>query len=85
MFETKITVRYAETDQMGVVYYANYFIYAERGRTELLRHAGLEYRKIEEDHQIYLPVKEAFFEYRAPAHYEHGTRSPCARSGCRSE
>jgi acyl-CoA thioester hydrolase len=69
--ESTINIRipYADTDQMGMVYYANYFVYFERGRTEWLRSAGLEYRRLEEK-GIYLPVVEASCRYRSPAKYD---------------
>ena len=65
-----IRVRYAETDQMGVVYYANYFVWFEIGRVELMRALGFEYRQLEEQDQCYLPVVEANCRYRAPARYD---------------
>ncbi|HEX6773992.1 MAG TPA: thioesterase family protein [Acidobacteriaceae bacterium] len=65
-----IRVRYAETDQMGVVYYANYFVWFEIGRVELMRSLGFDYREIEEQAQCFLPVVEANCRYRAPARYD---------------
>lgn len=62
-------VPYADTDQMGVVYYANYLVYFERLRNELLRQTGSSYRKWEEE-GIILPVVEACCRYRAPARYD---------------
>jgi acyl-CoA thioester hydrolase len=62
-------VRYAETDKMGVAYYANYFVWFEVGRTDLLRHAGWSYREMETE-GIALPVIEAHCEYRQPARYD---------------
>jgi acyl-CoA thioester hydrolase len=67
-FEYRIP--YADTDRMGVVYYANYLVLFERGRTELLRHIGMRYRDLEEKEQLYLPAMEAHIEYSAPAHYD---------------
>ena len=67
---TTIRVRYAETDQMGVAYYANYFIWCEVGRVELLRQLGFEYRQMEIDHRLFLPVVEASCRYRSPARYD---------------
>lgn len=64
-----VRVRYAETDRMGVVYYANYFVWFEVGRTEWLRLAGWNYRDMEED-GVSLPVIEAHCEYRQPARYD---------------
>jgi len=66
---SRVRVRYAETDQMGIVYYANYFVWFEVGRTDLLRHAGWSYREIETD-GIVLPVVEAHCEYRQSARYD---------------
>jgi acyl-CoA thioester hydrolase len=62
-------VRYAETDQMGVVYYANYLVWFEIGRTDLLRDAGWTYRSMEAD-GFSLPVIEAHCEYRQSARYD---------------
>ena len=67
---TEIRVRYAETDQMGIVYYANYFIWFELGRVELLRSMGLAYSRMESDHGCILPVVSAKCRYRAPARYD---------------
>jgi acyl-CoA thioester hydrolase len=62
-------VPYADTDQMGVVYYANHFVYFERLRNEMLREAGLPYRELEQM-GILLPVGEAHCEYHQPARYD---------------
>ena len=67
---TPARVRYAETDQMGIVYYANYLVWFEIGRVELLRALGLAYSQLEIDHQCILPVIEASCRYRAPARYD---------------
>ena len=67
---TEVRVRYAETDQMGIVYYANYLVWFEIGRVELLRSLGLAYSQLEIDHQCILPVVEATCRYRAPARYD---------------
>jgi acyl-CoA thioester hydrolase len=67
---TEIRVRYAETDQMGIVYYANYLVWFEIGRVELLRSLGLAYSQLEIDHQCILPVVEATCRYKAPARYD---------------
>jgi acyl-CoA thioester hydrolase len=64
-----VRVRYAETDKMGVVYYANYFVWFEVGRTDWLRDIGSNYRAIEAD-GIQLPVIEAHCEYRQGARYD---------------
>ena len=62
-------VRYAETDKMGVVYYAHYFVWFEIGRTDWLRETGATYR-VMEDEGLGLPVIEAHCEYRAGARYD---------------
>jgi acyl-CoA thioester hydrolase len=67
---SKIRVRYAETDQMGVVYYANYFVWFEIGRVEVLRSVGLSYDQMEKDHKLILPVVDASCRYKAPAKYD---------------
>ncbi len=67
--ETKIRVRYAETDQMGYVYYGNYAQYFEVGRVELLRKLGISYRAIEEA-GILLPVRDFNIRYHKPAYYD---------------
>jgi acyl-CoA thioester hydrolase len=67
---TEVRVRYAETDQMGVVYYANYLVWFEIGRVELLRTLGLAYSQLEIDHDCILPVVEANCRYRSPARYD---------------
>jgi len=64
-----VRVRYAETDKMGVVYYANYLVWFEVGRTDLLRSLGWTYREMEHG-GITLPVIEAHCEYRRPALYD---------------
>lgn len=67
---TTLRVRYAETDQMGVAYYANYFIWCEIGRVELLRQLGFEYKQMEIEHNCHLPVVEASCRYKSPARYD---------------
>lgn len=62
-------VPYADTDQMQVVYYANYLVYFERIRNELLRASGLTYREVEAQGYA-LPVREAHVSYHAPATYD---------------
>ncbi|MEW5980826.1 MAG: thioesterase family protein [Acidobacteriota bacterium] len=64
-----VRVRYAETDKMGVVYYANYLAWFEVGRCEWLRSLGWSYREMEEDGTL-LPVIEAHCEYRQPSRYD---------------
>jgi len=65
-----VRVTYADTDKMGVVYYANYLRFFEQGRTELLRSLGARYRDLEAQRRIYLPVAEALCRYEAPARYD---------------
>jgi acyl-CoA thioester hydrolase len=65
-----VRVRYAETDKMGVVYYANYLVWFEVGRTDLLRLSGWTYRDMEADGYA-LPVVEAHCEYRQSAKYDN--------------
>ena len=67
--ETRLRVRYAETDQMGVVYYANYLVWFEVGRTDWLRASGWTYRAMEAE-GLRLPVVEAHCAYRQPARYD---------------
>ena len=66
---SRVRVRYAETDKMGVVYYANYFVWFEVGRTDLLRASGWTYREMELD-GFGLAVIEAHCEYRRSARYD---------------
>jgi acyl-CoA thioester hydrolase len=68
--QTRIRVRYAETDQMGVVYYANYFIWFEIGRVELLRQLGFQYKEMETEDDCHIPVVEAACRYKSPARYD---------------
>ena len=67
---TELRVRYAETDQMGVVYYANYLVWFEVGRVEFMRSLGFDYKKMELEDGCILPVVEANCRYRAPARYD---------------
>jgi acyl-CoA thioester hydrolase len=68
--EVRLRVRYAETDQMGVVYHANYLVWMELGRVELCRELGVRYRDMEEQDGILLTVAEASCRYHAPARYD---------------
>ena len=68
--ETRVRVRYAETDQMGVVYHANYLVWFEVGRVELMRQRGLEYKRMETEEGCWIAVVEASARYRAPARYD---------------
>jgi len=67
--ETRIRVRYAETDQMGVVYHANHFIWFEVGRVELLRQFGFSYKDMERD-DCFIAVVDAQCRYKASVHYD---------------
>lgn len=67
---TRLRVIYGDTDQMGVVYYANYLRYFEAGRNELLRRLGVNYRSFEEAEGRLLPVVEVAVRYRRPARYD---------------
>ncbi len=68
--EARVRVRYAETDQMGVVYHSNYFIWFEVGRVELLRQLGFSYREMERQDGCYIAVVDARCRYKAPARYD---------------
>jgi len=68
--ETRLRVRYAETDNMGVVYYANYYIWMEVGRVDLCKACGFNYRDMEIDDGIFLAVAEAQCRYRYPARFD---------------
>jgi acyl-CoA thioester hydrolase len=68
--EARIRVRYAETDQMGVVYHANYLVWFEVGRVELIRQMGLDYKAMEQEDGCGIAVVEATVRYKAPARYD---------------
>jgi acyl-CoA thioester hydrolase len=68
--EARIRVRYAETDQMGVVYYANYFVWMEVGRVELCKACGFNYRDMEREDGILMAVAEASCRYAAAARFD---------------
>src|SRR5579875_743189 len=68
--ETRVRVRYAETDQMGVVYHANYLVWFEVGRVEFIRQMGLDYRTMEKEENAMIAVVEATARYKAPARYD---------------
>jgi len=68
--ESRIRVRYAETDQMGVVYHANHFIWFEVGRVELLRQLGFSYRDMEREDNCFIAVVDARCRYKAPVRYD---------------
>jgi len=68
--ESRVRVRYAETDQMGVVYHSHYFIWFEVGRVELLRQLGFSYREMEGEDGCFIAVVDARCRYKAPARYD---------------
>ncbi len=68
--EVRLRVRYAETDQMGVVYYSNFLVWFEIGRVELLRQLGFDYKTMEIEEDCFIPVVEANCRYKAPARYD---------------
>jgi acyl-CoA thioester hydrolase len=68
--ETRLRVRYAETDQMGVVYHSNHLIWFEVGRVELMRQMGFSYRDMERDDGCFIAVAEVKCRYRAPVFYD---------------
>ena len=67
--EIQIRVRYAETDRMGLLHHANYLVYFEQARTELLRTRGVAYKDLE-DRGFFLVIAKVEIKYRAPAHYD---------------
>jgi acyl-CoA thioester hydrolase len=69
-YSTTVRVRYAETDQMGVVYHGNFFIWFEVGRVELLRQMGFEYKRMELEDDCFIVVAEARCRYLKPARYD---------------
>src|SRR5512141_1901353 len=70
MVRSEVRVIYGDTDQMGVVYSANYLRYFEAGRNEFIRAKGLRYRDFEARFGLVLPVAEAGVKYRSPARYD---------------
>ena len=68
--ESRVRVRYAETDQMGVAYYANYLVWFEVGRSQYCNDCGFSYRDMERETGLFLIVAEARCRYRTPARYE---------------
>ena len=68
--ETEIRVRYAETDQMGIVHHANFLIWFETGRSELCRSKGFSYKEMEEQDGALMVVAESYCRYKSPAYYE---------------
>ena len=68
--ETQVRVRYAETDQMGIVHNANYLVWFEVGRSEFCRAKGFSYKEMEEADNALLVVAESYCRYKSPAYYE---------------
>jgi acyl-CoA thioester hydrolase len=68
--ETEVNVRYAETDKMGIVYYANYLVWFEVGRVAWCKAKGFHYDEMESEGKLYLIVADANCRYKAPAHFE---------------
>jgi acyl-CoA thioester hydrolase len=86
--EARVRVRYAETDQMGVVYHANYLIWFEVGRVEFIRQLGMDYKSMEKEEDALIAVVEVTARYKAPARYDDelivrtslaGVRGPIVR------
>jgi acyl-CoA thioester hydrolase len=86
--EARVRVRYAETDQMGVVYHANYLVWFEVGRVEFIRQLGMDYKNMEQEDGALIAVAEATARYKAPARYDDelivrtslaGVRGPIVR------
>jgi acyl-CoA thioester hydrolase len=69
-YETRLRVRYAETDQMGVVYHSNYIIWFEVGRVEMLRQLGFTYREMEKQDATHIAVVDVRCRFKAPALYD---------------
>ncbi|MEW6211187.1 MAG: thioesterase family protein [Acidobacteriota bacterium] len=67
---SKVKVRYAETDQMGVAYYANYFVWFEVARSQYCNDCGFSYRDMERETGLFLIVAESYCRYKTPARYE---------------
>lgn len=68
--ETTVRVRYAETDQMGVVYYANFFVWFEVARVELMRQVGFSYKQMEIEDDSFVVVAKASCTYKRPAKFD---------------
>ena len=73
-YETTVRVRYGETDQLGIVYYANYFVWFEIGRVELIRQLGINYKAMEAEDDCNIVVADAHCRYHHPAHYDEELR-----------
>jgi acyl-CoA thioester hydrolase len=70
VFEAQLRVRYAETDQMGVVYHSNYIVWFEVGRVEMLRQLGFTYRDMENNDDTHIAVVDVHCRFKSPAHYD---------------
>jgi acyl-CoA thioester hydrolase len=83
--ETTVRVRYAETDQMGVVYHSNFFIWFEIGRVELFRELGVVYKDMEEKDDCFIVVGECKCRFKRPARYDDllRVRTRIAEAGSR--
>jgi acyl-CoA thioester hydrolase len=68
--DATVRVRYAETDQMGMVYHGNYFVWFEVGRVELIRALGIEYKRMEIEDDCHIVVADAHCRYQLPARYD---------------
>ena len=72
--DATVRVRYAETDQMGVVYHANFIIWFEVGRVELMRALGIEYKRMEREDDCHIVVADVHCRYHHPARYDEVLR-----------
>ena len=90
--ESRVRVRYAETDQMGVVYHANYLVWFEIGRVDFIRALGMDYKAMEREDGLGIAVVDVSARYRAPARYDDelvietrllAARGPIVRFGYR--
>jgi acyl-CoA thioester hydrolase len=70
VYETKLRVRYAETDQMGVVYHSNFIVWFEVGRVEMMRQLGFTYSEMEQEEDNHLAVADVRCRYKSPARYD---------------
>lgn len=68
--ESRVRVRYAETDQMGVVYHANYLVWFEVGRVDFIRSMGMDYRTMEQEDGLGIAVVDVSARYKSPARYD---------------
>jgi acyl-CoA thioester hydrolase len=85
-YETTVRVRYAETDQMGVVYHANFYVWFEIGRAELFRQLGFSYKDMEQKDDCYIVVGETKCRHLRPARYDDvlRIRTRVAEAGTRT-